>query len=203
MEHHETNPLKWPDGWARTRIQDRKPQAAWKKTQRLYYEMMLRELERLGATSALLTINTDPRDPGVAVYFSRKKEDFTWQDMLGLQGIVPTKDQIDKAYRERARKVHPEGQTPDLPMFLEISKAKENAVKWITGAPVDHEHVIACDTFNETRLNVAAIKHTLTALRTIERCGASSVLDRVMDKTFARQLIPENSSVNNHAPTPA
>ena len=86
-------------------------------------------------------------------------------------------------------------------MFVELAKAKENAIRWITGAPIDHEHVIACDTFNETRLNVAALKQTLTALRTIERCGASSVLDRVMDKTFARQLIPEVSSVNITAKT--
>jgi hypothetical protein len=196
MEHNETSPLKWPDGWIRTRIQDRKPQSAWKKPQRVYYDMLLKELERLGATSALLTTNTDPRDPGVAVYFSRKKEDFSWQDMLGLQGIVPTKEQIDRAFRQKARAVHPEGPTPDVPMFVELAKAKENAIRWITGAPIDHEHVIACDTFNETRLNVAALKQTLTALRTIERCGASSVLDRVMDKTFARQLIPEVSSVN-------
>ena len=63
MEHNEMNPLKWPDGWIRTRIQDRKPQSAWKKPQRVYYDMLLKELERLGATSALLTTNTDPRDP--------------------------------------------------------------------------------------------------------------------------------------------
>jgi hypothetical protein len=38
--------------------------------------------------------------------------------------------------------------------------------------------VIACDTFKEVRLNLAAIAFTLKAMRQIDRCGTSSVLER-------------------------
>lgn len=193
IEQSVTTPLKWPDGWLRTRIQDRKKQAAWKRPTSFYVAGIVRELELLGGTSLLITSNgTDQRDPGVSVYFSRKEEDFSWQDALGLQGIVPTVDQIESAYRARARNCHPDGATPDVPLFVSLSGHRDRAKAWVQGKHGDdHDHVIACDIFIETRLNLAALKMTLGALRTIERCGASSVLDRVMDKSFARTLIPE------------
>jgi hypothetical protein len=195
MEHKQVTPLKWPDGWMRTRIQDRKPQAQWKKPKGFYLDALWKELERLGGTAALMTTNDDPRDPGVAVYFSRKKDDFSWQDGLGLQGVVPTLEQIDSAYRQLSRKYHPDVEGGDKAMFVKIAEYRDQAKRWVLGTDrLDHEHVIACDMFNEVRLNIAALKMTLTALRTIERCGASSVLDRVMEKSFARQMITEVSS---------
>ncbi len=42
----------------------------------------------------------------------------------------------------------------------------------------DHEYVLACDLFNEVRLNMHAIGLTVEAMRQIERCGASSMLER-------------------------
>jgi len=196
MEHHETQPLKWPDGWMRTRIQDRKSQSQWKRPQKFYLEALWKELERLGVTTTILSSNgQDTRDPGVAVYFSRKKEDYSWQDALGLQGIVPTLDQIDSAYRQKALQYHPDRPGGDVKMFAALTEHRDRAKDWVLGKHrTDHDHVIACDVFAEVRLNIAAIKMTLQALRTIERCGASSVLDRVMEKSFARQLITERST---------
>lgn len=197
LEYKESSPLKWPDGWMRVRIQDRKSMSAWKRPIQFYRDAMMRELSRLGATRMLVTHNgLNGLDPGVAVHFSRKKQDWSWQDALDLQGIVPTLAQIDEAYRERAMKYHPDRPGGDAKMFAALSEHRDRAKDYVLGKDrADYGHVIACDTFNEVRLNLASIKMVITALRTFERCGATPILDRVMDISFAKALITEASSV--------
>jgi hypothetical protein len=41
-----------------------------------------------------------------------------------------------------------------------------------------HKYVLACDQFSEIRLNIHAIGLTIEAMRQIERCGASDMLER-------------------------
>lgn len=197
LEYKESTPLKWPDGWMRVRIQDRKSMSAWKRPIQFYRDGILRELTRLGSTRLLVTHNgLNGLDPGIAVHFSRKKQDWSWQDALGLQGVVPTIAQIDEAYRSRAMKFHPDRPGGDAKMFAALSEHRDRAKDYILGKDrMDYGHVIACDTFNEVRLNLAAIKMVITALRTFERCGASPILDRVMDISFAKALIPGVSDV--------
>src|SRR4051812_37833870 len=93
----EAYPLAWPDGWPRTRIQDRKARSQWKQSLNDSREGLIKELGRWNVESMLLSTNIpskisgqlqggiEPRDPGVALYFSRKlKEDYSWQDILGI-----------------------------------------------------------------------------------------------------------------------
>jgi hypothetical protein len=45
----------------------------------------------------VMTPGIEPRDVGVAVYFSRQlKEDFSWQDALGITDPYPTEEQIHR-----------------------------------------------------------------------------------------------------------
>src|SRR5262245_3528829 len=100
-EKKEAYPLSWPEGWPRTRPQDQKANAAWRRTANQYRDMLGKELARMGAPSFLVSSNVtvnarqqlapgpEPRDVGVAVYFSRQKvEDFSWQEALELTRIM-------------------------------------------------------------------------------------------------------------------
>ena len=99
--------MKWPDGMERTRINDRESKSAWKKSAGEYKKALALELERLGATSILISMSDNERmDPGVAVWFSRGRADFSWQQGLGLENPAPTFDEIDSAFREKARGCH-------------------------------------------------------------------------------------------------
>jgi hypothetical protein len=183
IEISEKSPLKWPEGWERTRIQDRKNQGAWKKSFRDYKASLVREMGRMGVGEMMLSFNPPPSDRmdcGVAVYFSKgKREDYSWQEALGLFTPAPTMDEINSAYRRLAQKVHPDGPTPDVPMFHELTKHRDNAIAWIRGThKEEHEFVIACDRFSETRLNLAAIRLAISALRQLDRVGVSSILER-------------------------
>jgi hypothetical protein len=190
MENTE-DVLRWPEGWPRTRIQDRKSQGAWKKNTTDYQTRLEKELKRLGVTSYLFTRNRDRgnQDPGVAVYFSRKPiNNYGWQEALGLIGVVPTLEQIDHAYRERAKRIHPDGPTPDVKMFHALTEHRDRARDWAQGRHrAEHEYVLACDVFDEVRLNINAIRLTIAALRQIERCGASVMLERAF-RGFAKAL---------------
>lgn len=200
----EAYPLAWPDGWIRTRIQDRKAQAAWKKTANEARDGLIKELERMGVESMLISSNiptkfsgalqvvTEPRDPGVAVYFSRKlKEDYSWQDILGINDPAPTLDMIDRAYREKARLHHPDS-GGDIETFKMITAARDRAKAWVNMREnQDHQYVIACDQFKEVRHNITAIRLTIAAIRQMERCGTSSLLERAF-KGF--EAITEKSS---------
>ena len=191
-EKKEAYPLFWPEDWPRTRPQDQRPMAAWKKTANQYRESLTRELERMQSPSAVISSNVplnlrgamttglEPRDVGIAVYFSRKvKEDFSWQDVLGIRDpIAVTEAQIQTAFKQLASIYHPD-RGGDLAMFQKVTVARDHALRWINRASDQNfPHVIACDQFKEVRLNVAAIMLTIKAIRQIERCGASSLLDR-------------------------
>lgn len=178
--HDEAMDLRWPDGQPRTRIQDREGRSAWKQPMPKVKENLRLELERSGATATLVTYSTNHLEPGVAVWFSRKASNqFAWQEALGLIGEIPTLEQIDKAYRQRAQRVHPDGPTPDIPVFQSLSEHRQRARDYVTGKHrSDHEYVIAIDQFNEARLNLQAIKIVLYSLRRIEDCGSPLMLER-------------------------
>lgn len=205
----EAYPLRWPEGWIRTRIQDRKTKNIWKKTPLQYRENISEELEKLGARSGVVSTNVDPmsfanpqlvaasqrKDPGVAVYFSRPPaDDFSWQEILGISVPDPQVALIDTRYRELAAKYHPDNsRTGDIEMFKLVNAARKSAVAWVTGAfDAEHQHVVACDLYTEIRWNMAAIRIALNSLRKLEECGASGLLERA----FAGfKAIAENSSV--------
>lgn len=191
-EKKEAFPLFWPDGWPRTRPQDQKPMASWKRSANQYREALATELERMGSPSAVISssvplnlrgqmtaVGVEPRDVGVAVYFSRKqKEDFSWQDALGIHDPAPTEQQVQDAFRRLAQLYHPD-RGGDIAMFQAAAKHRDNAIRWINRKEHQQfDYVIACDQFKEVRLNMAAIVMTIKAIRQIERCGTSSLLER-------------------------
>jgi hypothetical protein len=189
INHDESRELKWPDGQPRTRIQDRESRNAWKLPMAKVKEGLQKELERSGATSSLTTYSMDAREPGVAVYFSRKAQnEFAWQEALGFIGELPTVDQIKKSYMRLAQKCHPDGPTPDAEMFRSITAHRDRAIDFVTGRHSnDHEYVIAIDVFDEMRLNLNAVKVVLYSLRRIEDCGSPLMLERAF-RGFAKAL---------------
>lgn len=182
MELSEKNPLKWPDGWERTRIQDRQDRGGWKKTFKQYRDALAKEMGRMAVTETLVTFNLpgqDRMDCGVAVYFSKgQAQTFEWQDALGITTPAPTLEEIDAAYRKKAMQHHPD-RGGDIEIFKAMTKHRDHARAWVLGTErQEHEFVIACDRFSETRLNLAAIRLAIASLRTLERVGVSSILER-------------------------
>lgn len=191
-EKKETFPLSWPSDWPRTRPQDRRPMGGWKRTANQYRDALATELERMGSPTAIISCNVplnlrgglevkgvEPLDVGVAVYFSRKiKEDFSWQDALGIHDPAPSEEQVQAAFRRLAAQYHPD-RGGDIAMFQSVTKHRDNALRWIRRTTMQQfDYVIACDQFREVRLNMAAIVMTIRAIRQIERCGTSSLLER-------------------------
>jgi hypothetical protein len=201
----EAFPLSWPDGWVRTRAPHRRGNNNWKKTFGVYRDEMISEIERLKATSLVISTNVpltirglpregyNPPDPGVAVYFGRRqREDRTWFDVLEITNVpevAPTDPAtrervlglIDSQFRKLSKKYHPDatGNIRDLPLFQALVRARDIGKDFYNGVRrADHEYVLACDLFNEVRLNMHAIGLTVEAMRQIERCGASSMLER-------------------------
>lgn len=191
-EKKEAHPLHWPADWPRTRPQDQKAMATWRRTANEYREELAKELDRSKVVNAVISCNVplnlrgqmskgvEPRDVGVAIYFSRPlKEDFRWQDALGIHAPAPTTEEINAAYRRMAAQYHPDRPGGgDREMFLALTQHRDNAIAWATRESRPPEHVIACDLFKEVRLNMAAIAFTLKALRQIDRCGTSALLER-------------------------
>lgn len=189
--HGETRqPLRWPDWQPRTRLGDRRPQAAWKHNYAKVTDLLVRELRLLKVTAYLITHNDihNP-DSGVSVHFSFRpdtRED--WQEALGFIGTVPTVDEINRSYRDRARRVHPDGPSPNLAAFTSLTEHRDRAIAWARGTQtVEYEKVMAVDIFNEVRLNMNAIRLVLAALRQIERCGAPLMMDQAF-KGFHKQI---------------
>jgi hypothetical protein len=100
VEHKDQIPLKWPEGWSRTLIDQRQSRSAWKKPFSFYREQVLKELERIGASAVTISRNEPAKervDPGVAVWFSLKPaEDFSWQTGLHLDNPMPSLEEIDE-----------------------------------------------------------------------------------------------------------
>jgi hypothetical protein len=165
--------------------------ASWKRTANQYRDALVTELTRMESPSAVISSNVplnlrgsmtpgvEPLDVGAAVYFSRKiKEDFSWQDALSLHNPAPTEAQIQEAFRRLAQLHHPD-RGGDVAMFQAVTKHRDNALRWINQKTNQQfDFVIACDQFKEVRLNMAAIVMTIKAIRQIERCGTSSLLER-------------------------
>lgn len=183
MEFTEERKLRWPDGVGRTPIQARKKQSSWKRGRADYQGGLLDELGRMGATSILICSAENERlDPGVAVWFSMKKEDYSWQQTLGVENPAPTMDEIDAAFRERARKCHPDsigGGDPAL--FKKLNEARQQAKAWIQGTHDHrHEYVMGIDQYDETRLNLQALKLAFSYIRGLERVGAPAILTQTL-----------------------
>lgn len=175
--------LRWPDGCERTRIQDRKPQSAWKFGTAKYRDGLVAELTRMGATSVLICRAENERlDPGVAVWFSLKKEDFSWQQTLGIDNPAPTLDEIDTTFRERAKKCHPDAPGGGDPaLFKKLNEARIQAKAWISGTHDQrHEYVMAIDQYSESRLNLCALKLSFSYIRGLERVGAPAILTQTL-----------------------
>lgn len=182
MELNEKNPLKWPEGLERTRIQDRKERGGWKKSFKHYRDTLAKEMGRMGVTEMLVTYNApglDRMDCGVAVYFSKgQAQTFEWQDALGIATPAPTLDEIDTAYKKKAMIHHPD-RGGDIDIFKAMTKHRDAARAWVLGTErQEHEYVMAVDRFTETRLNLAAIRLAIAALRTLDRVGVPSILER-------------------------
>lgn len=187
----EAYPLQWPDDVPRTRIDAREERKGWKKTVSQAIDALELELKRLGAFSCVLTRKdpndvTGAKDPSVAVYFSRHREDdYSWQDALQIANPAPAKEDIDSAFRRLSAKHHPDsilrGSGGDIEIWHALFKHKENALAYVNrleGRKPDY--VIACDKFKETRWNINAIRMTIASLRQIERDGTSGFLERAM-----------------------
>lgn len=182
----EATPLKWPEsGWPRTRPQDQAGRSQWKKTQIFYVDQLELELKRMGALASVLTWNGPrDRDPGVAVWFSRKrKDDFTWQDTLEIKNPYPTLDEIETAYKKLVPRYHTDRPGEGDPvMFVKINEARMLARRWVSRVEGNvHDLAIACDAFRESRLNVAALWQTIKHIRGIERCGTSALMERAIE----------------------
>lgn len=183
IELNETHPLKWPDGLERTRIKERIGAARWRENWADTRVRLATELVRMGATSILITNAEDQRlDPGVSVWFSRIKEDFSWQQGLGLDNPAPTLAEIDSAFRTRAQRVHPD--TPgggDPAAFKQINEWRQQARAWITGTHAHaHEYVMAIDQYDEPRLNLKAIQMAFLYIRRLEDVGAPGILSQTL-----------------------
>ncbi len=208
-EKKEAFPLSWPDGQERTRPQDQKTMSSWKKSATFYRDQLITELTRMGSASAVISSNVpltlrggleakgvEPRDVGVAVYFGRKaKEDFSWQDVLGIANpIAATEADIQVAFKRLAARYHPDA-GGDMAMFQKVVTARDHAIRWINReTDQKFQYVIACDTFKEVRLNMAAIVGTIRAIRQIERCGTSAMMERAF-KGFS--ALPENAGASS------
>ena len=194
MEAKEQNPLIWPPGWDRTRIQDRKRNAAWKKNFKESQLSFLAELGRMAIGDVAIgevvisfnhEIDEARRDPGVAVYFSKfRKPDYSWLDALDLDTPVPTLAQINDAFQKRAMACHPD-RYPDDPakaeLFVRLTNHRQRAIDWIKGTQrKQHDYVIACDKFEEVRLNFMALRGAVAAFRTIERVGVPGILEHTL-----------------------
>lgn len=198
--------LRWPDGQKRTRINQRDKRGQWKKPLSHYLGELELELRKIKAVGIVVTGDREAEkiDPGVAVYFSLPPAEAAgdWQDILGIDNPKPTESEIDERFKELARRYHPDNPaTGNYDLYRKIDEAKKEAKAWATGNfGKQHERAIACDRYNEVRLNVKAIQVTIAALRRVEEAGAPGFLDRAF-AGFAAPQITEGRDV--HASTAA
>ena len=83
----EAYPLYWPEGWTRTPPEHRYPHSRFRGTSALNRDQVIDEVRRLGGENVILSTNLPlrrdglpyasrktPGDPGVAVYFERRRQ---------------------------------------------------------------------------------------------------------------------------------
>jgi hypothetical protein len=201
----EKSQLKWPDGWERTPIGNRQKQGGWRRTFRQYRDLLVKELERLGVSDVLITFNPSPsdrQDPGVAVYFSKPMaEDYSWQLALGIDSPAPTLEEIEAAFKRRAKTCHPDV-GGDVEIYKRLTEHRARARAWVLGTHnAEHEYAIPCDRFEETRLNLAGVRLAVSALRNLERVGVPGLLERSF--RGLKTALPAHESEVEHATTVA
>jgi hypothetical protein len=184
--------LRWPEGWTRTLIELRKTDAHWRKPLDYYRQQVVKELTLMEATAVLIThgpLEKERLDPGVSVWFSMTKADYSWQTLLGLPP-APTLEEIDAAFREKAKPHHPDrpdGGDPEL--FKRMGEARKRARDWVTGKHQDrHEYVMALDRYTTVKANVAGLSRAFANFRSLQRLGMPTILERVLDKAFKAAL---------------
>jgi hypothetical protein len=183
--------LRWPDGQFRTRIQDREQRNAWKRTWKQYLDALDKEMVRMKAVEYLVTRDGDNRDPGVAVFFSRKAVDnYGWQETFGLIGVIPTEEQIQSAYHRLAKIYAPDNPlTGDPARFREITEHRDRARDWANGRQrKEHEYGIGCDAFTEARWNLNAIILQLSYFRRSEALGCTVMFEQMMSAFTKKAL---------------
>lgn len=202
MEHQELTPLKWPEGFGRTLIGERKAQGSWKKPYSFYVKGVVDELQRFGAGAVTITRNAPSEekvDPGIAVWYSLKpKEDTSWQVTLQIDNPKPTVEEIDRQFKRLASKHHPDpvagGSGGDVRLYMKYDAARKMAKAWVRGENLYNlDNCLPCDIYVEARQNIAALKLTLTHLRALERLGNPFVVERVMERSF-RASLPAKAS---------
>jgi hypothetical protein len=184
----EQYPLIWPERWTRTRINDRVSRGAWKLTTLQYKKRLELEMSRMKVRSIVLTSNVqpefkgEPRDPSIAVYFTRPpaEDDFSWQETLGINNPDPKIDEIELRFRSLMKQYHSDiPGTGDLEMSRRLNEARKRATQFVTGEyGKENQLSIACDKYKEVRLNIAAIATAISYLRRLEDVGVSGILDR-------------------------
>ena len=179
---NEQSPLKWADGWDRVPIGDRRDMKAWKKPFVYYRDALVQQLSHLGAAEVLISFNTGDdarRDPGVTVYFSKPvKADYSWQMGLGIDNPLPTLDEIDRAYKNKAAIHHPD-RGGDVEIFRKLTQYRNQARAWVLNTQQhEHEYALPCDRFKEPRWNLNALRLGVAALRRLEEYGLPGMLER-------------------------
>lgn len=200
IEVHEEYPLRWPTGWPRTLVDNRKSNASWKKPFSEYRDAVIQELTRMGVASATITRNElamSQRDPGVAIWFSMKAaENFDWQIGLGIDSPVPTIDEIDDAYKRLAMRHHPD-RGGDVELFKKAGQFREQAKAYVLGsATLQQDSCLPFDQFKDTKMNLAAALSALRHFRGLERLGMPSIVARVMTHAF-KTALPEKATVTH------
>ena len=201
----EPYPLTWPEGWPRTLLRDRLDRKAWKDTLLQSAQKLRKELQKTKVLSFTISCNIPPSgnnfadvpspgDTGVAVWFSREREDdYSWQETLGIHSPAPSEREIGEAFKRLAAQYHPDNpRTGDINIYMRYDEARKRALDFIarkTGA--NYLQCLPCDTFNEVRLNMRALQMSLSYLRGLENCGGSAILERAFEGFAA---ISEKSS---------
>jgi hypothetical protein len=200
MDIKEQHPLKWPQNFGRTLIDERINQKAWKKQLSVYVKAVAHEAELLGAKIVLITYNDraedSQKDPGVAVWYSRQRsKDTSWQRVLRLDNPNPTREQIDKAFKSRVmeEKCHPDqvagGSGGDAKMYIKLDEAWRNAKAYLEGDnPYDLKNCLPMDRYVDVRQNMAGCKLYLEHLRAMYRLGNPFVVESMMEQGLRAAL---------------